>query len=211
MLRVHLVRHAAFDGVGRLMVGRTPGVSLSDDGRAQARRLASAFADEKLAAVYSSPLERARETAAAIADVHGLTHATCDAFAELDLGDWTGCTVADLESHSAWRDFNTLRSLTRIPAGELMLETQTRAVRGLLEMQRHHDNATIVIVSHADVIRAVLGHLLGMPMDHLLRLEIAPASYSTVELHGAWPQIHCIGRTVVAPAARMSVPPVTPA
>lgn len=192
---MHLVRHAAFDGVGRTLTGRTPGVSLNDAGRAQAHALADALAGESIAAVYSSPLERAIETAAIIADAHGLTHHACDAFAELDFGDWTGQRVEDLESHSAWRDFNTLRSLTRIPGGELMLETQARAAAGLLEVQKRHRDATVAIVSHADVIRALLGHLLGMPMDHLLRLEVAPASFSTIELHGAWPQVHCIGRT----------------
>ncbi|HEX2168609.1 MAG TPA: histidine phosphatase family protein [Longimicrobiales bacterium] len=195
MLRVHLIRHAAFEGVGQRMVGRTPGVSLSAHGRAQARGLADEFASRSIAAVYTSPLERAQETAAAIAAPHNVVPITSDAFAELDLGDWTGSELEDLHAHSAWRDFNTLRSLTRIPGGELMLETQTRAIAGLLDIQRHHVDATVAIISHADVIRAILGHLLGMPMDHLLRLEIAPASYSTIELHGPWPQIHCIGNT----------------
>lgn len=200
MTRLHLIRHAAFEGVGRLMVGRTAGVSLNDFGRAQARDLSADLAGEPLAAIYTSPLERARETAAVIADAHNLTPVVHEAFAELDLGEWTGTVVEDLESHSAWRDFNTLRSLTRIPGGELMLETQTRAIAGLLEIRRHHQDETVAVVTHADVIRAILGHLLGMPMDHLLRLEIVTASYSTIELHGAWPQVHCIGRTAAPPA-----------
>lgn len=195
MLRVHLIRHAAFDGVGQRMVGRTPGVSLSESGRAQARVLAETLASQSIAAVYTSPLQRARETAAAIAEPHKLTPITAEAFVELDLGDWTGGNVEDLREDSAWRDFNMLRGLTRIPGGELMLETQTRAIAGLLDIQRQHPDSTVAIISHADVIRAVIGHLLGMPMDHLLRFEIAPASYSTIDLHGAWPQVHCIGVT----------------
>lgn len=200
MTRLHLVRHAAFSGVGRKLVGRTPGVSLSEQGLIQARHLAADLADEPITAIYTSPLERARETADIIAQACGVPAATSDAFAEIDFGNWTGADIDDLEPHTAWRDFNTLRSLTRIPGGELMLETQARAVAGLLDVQRHQPTGTVVIVSHGDVIRAVLGHLLGMPMDHLLRLEIAPASVSTVELHGAWPQVHCIGRSVSAPA-----------
>lgn len=200
MTRLHLIRHAAFNGVGRKLVGRTPGVGLSDDGRKQARHLAAAFADEPVTAVHTSPLQRARETADVIAGVCGVFAVPDDAFAELDFGSWTGRDIDELEPHSAWRDFNTLRSLTRIPGGELMLETQTRAVVGLLEIQRRHPSGTVIVVSHADVIRAVLGHLLGMPMDHLLRLDIAPASVSTIELHGAWPQVSCIGRTIAPPA-----------
>lgn len=200
MTRVHLIRHAAFEGVGRIMVGRTEGVSLNELGRAQARDLSEDLAGATLAAVYTSPLERARETAAVIADAHDLTAVVHEAFAELDLGDWTGSAVEDLESHSAWGDFNTLRSLTRIPGGELMLETQTRAIGGLLEIRHDHPDETVAVVTHADVIRAILGYLLGMPMDHLLRLEIVTASCSTIELHGSWPQVHCIGRTA-APAA----------
>lgn len=198
MMRVHLVRHGAFDGVGRTLAGRATGVRLNAEGRAQASRLAETLAREPITAVYTSPLERARETAEVLAAPHDTRPIPAPAFAEIDFGDWTGSKVGDLEGHSAWRDFNTLRSLTRIPGGELMLETQTRAIAGLLELQRSHINDTIAVVSHADVIRAVLGHVLGMPMDNLLRLEIAPATFSTLELHGAWPQIVCIGRPALS-------------
>lgn len=199
MTRVHLVRHAAFDGVGRILAGRAPGVHLSAAGRAQAQRLAHALAHEPIAAVYTSPLERAQETAMILAGPHGVEPSLAPAFIEVDFGEWTGSDSHDLEVHSVWQDFNTLRSLTRIPGGEHMLETQTRAVAGLLELRHSHEGATIAIVSHADVIRAVLGHVLGMPMDYLLRLAIAPATYSTIELRGAWPQVMCIGRP--APSA----------
>lgn len=200
MTRLHLVRHAAFSGVGRKLVGRTTGVSLSEDGLIQARHLAADLASEPVTAVYTSPLDRARETADIIAAACSASAVSSDAFAEIDFGSWTGADIDELEPDSTWRDFNTLRSLTRIPGGELMLETQTRAIVGLLEVQRRYPSGTVIIVSHADVIRSVLGYLLGMPMDHLLRLEIAPASVSTVELHGAWPQVRCIGRTISAPA-----------
>lgn len=199
MLRLHLVRHAAFDSVGSTIVGRTGSIALNDEGRAQADRLARALAAEPVAAVYTSPLDRARETAVSIAAVHGVTPIESDAFAELDFGEWTGSNIRDLDAHRAWHDFNTLRSLTRIPGGELMLEVQTRAVTGLLDIQRRYDGRTVAIVSHADVIRAVIGHLLGIPMDHLLRLEIQPATYTTVQLHGAWPQVLCIGRSADQP------------
>lgn len=194
MMRVHLVRHGVFDGVGRSLVGRAPGIPLSSEGRAQALRLADALAREPISAVYTSPLERAQQTAAILAAPHDVHPIPVAAFEEIDFGEWTGSDIHDLDAHSAWRDFNTLRSLTRIPGGELMLETQARAIAGLLELRQRHGNDTIAIVSHADVIRAVLGHVLGMPLDNLLRLEIAPATFSTLELHGSWPRVLCIGR-----------------
>src|SRR5690606_33816018 len=143
MTRLHLVRHAAFSGVGRNLVGRAPGVTLSDDGLVQARHLAADLASEPIAAVYTSPLDRARETADIIATACSATVEASNAFAEVDFGSWTGADIDALEPERAWRDFNSLRSLTRIPGGELMLETQTRAIVGLLQIQRHHPSGTI--------------------------------------------------------------------
>lgn len=168
-------------------------MTLSAAGREQAAVLTEQFASTRLAAIYTSPLRRAADTADLIARPHLLQPVVMDAFTEVDYGDWTGAAVADLEDDADWRDYNTLRGMTRIPGGELILETQARAVAGLLEVQRRHEERTILVVSHADVIRAILGHLLGIPMDHLLRLEIAPASVSTIELAGAWPRVLCMG------------------
>lgn len=194
MTRLLLVRHALCEGVGDRLIGRTPGVSLDDRGRAQARELAAMLRHEPITAVHTSPVQRAVETAVALAEPHGLEPAGQEAFTEVDFGDWTGRTIRDLEGDPTWRDFNTMRGTTRIPGGELMAETQLRAVRGLLQVAGEHAGETVAVVSHADVLRALLTHLLGMPLDHMLRLEVAPASVSTVVLHGTWPQVLALNR-----------------
>ena len=180
-----LVRHATGDHVGRTLAGRAPGTLLSEAGRAEAERLAGRLAARPVHAVYASPMERARETADPIGRRLGLEVHDAPAFAELDFGQWTGRAIESFGDDPAWRHFNTYRSGTRIPGGELLLEAQARAVAELLRLRERHAGETVVVVSHADVIRAVLGHLAGVPMDLLLRFEIDPASVTEIVLE-AW-------------------------
>jgi broad specificity phosphatase PhoE len=189
-----LIRHATCDPVGHALAGRAPGIGLNDDGRAQAAALASALRTEPLSAVYTSPLQRARDTAVAIAAVHGLPVIEAEGLQEIDFGEWTGSTLAALDGDATWADFNVLRSVTRAPGGELLLEAQARAVATLLPIVRHHAGSTIAAVTHADVIRAVLCHLLGMPMDNLLRVDISPAAVATVVFDGRWPRLAGLSR-----------------
>jgi broad specificity phosphatase PhoE len=194
--RVLLIRHATCDPVGHILAGRTPGIGLNEDGRAQAAALAAALRTEPLSAVCSSPLQRAMETAAAIAAPHGLPVLEVAGLQEIDFGEWTGSSFADLAGDATWHDFNVLRGTTRVPGGELVLEVQARAVAALLLLVQQHAGASIAIVTHGDVIRAVLGHLLGMPVDNLLRLEIAPAAVSTVVFDGRSPRVIGVNLTV---------------
>jgi len=164
-----------------------PGVALSDEGREQTRRAAERLAGTGgIGAVHCSPLERTFETATIIADRLGLTATRVDALLEIDFGDWTGRKFEDLDNESNWeidwRRWNRFRSGCRPPAGETMLEVQARALR---HVETLLPGAATVLVSHCDVIRTVLTHWLGMPTDLLLRLKIAPASISTVEI-GPW-------------------------
>jgi probable phosphoglycerate mutase len=177
-----LVRHAMCDPVGRSLAGRTPGVHLNAEGRAQAEQLAERVGDLRLDGVYSSPLERARETAAPVARCARVEVEPVEAFTELDFGAWTGCTFSELEGDGLWRRFNTQRSVARPPGGESMLEVQARVVEGLDELRRRHPDGRVMVVSHADVIRSVVAHLAGIPLDLFQRLEISPASVTTVEL-----------------------------
>jgi probable phosphoglycerate mutase len=180
---IHLVRHGAHALPPGVLAGRLPGVALSDEGREQALRTAERLARfGGIGAVQCSPLERTRETAGIIADRLGLTPDSADALMEIDFGGWTGRSFEELDREENWRHWNHFRTGTRPPGGETMLEAQARALR-LVETLTS-ESAT-VLVSHCDVIRAVLTHWLGMPTDLLLRLEIAPASISTVEI-GPW-------------------------
>lgn len=178
-----LIRHAAFDGIGRIIKGRAPGVRLNPAGQSQAASLAVRIADAGIVAVYSSPLERAMETAAPIAGRVGVPVVTMDAFAELDWGLWTGRAVEQLRGDPEFERFNRLRGSTRIPGGELMLEAQARAVHAIEEIRLTEPaNGAVAVVTHADIVRAVLCQYLGMPLDHLLRLEVDAASVSVLEI-----------------------------
>jgi broad specificity phosphatase PhoE len=178
----HLVRHASYDLLGRVLAGRTPGLWLNEQGRAEGQRLGVALANQQLAAVVSSPRERCAETAAAIATPHGIPVLIDEGFDEVKFGSWTGKEFASLGSDPAWRRFNINRGLAPVPGGEGMLEVQARAVTALVRWRAAHGGGEVVIVSHADVLKSVLAHVLGMPLDLMRRLEISPAGRCVLEM-----------------------------
>jgi len=194
-----LVRHAATTMVGRVLAGRMPWVPLSPHGRQQAERLAEYLTPFAAIAVYASPLERAQGTADPIARRFGLPIQTDDGLHEIDYGDWTGQNLDDLARLERWRHFNTFRSGTRIPNGESMLEAQSRIVAALDRLAGKHAGKAVVVVSHADMIRAALAHWLGMPLDLMLRLEVDPASVSVVDVEPWGPRVRRLNDTGAAP------------
>jgi broad specificity phosphatase PhoE len=137
-----------------------------------------------IAALYSSPLERALETAQPLAQSLGLTVQAAPGLTELDFGEWTGRTLAELAPLPLWKQFNSFRSGTRIPGGELMSEVVARARRELENMEEEHHAAIVAAVSHGDVIRGLLADFLGLSLDLLHRLEVAPASVSAIRMDG---------------------------
>jgi len=175
-----LIRHASCSGLGQTLWGRTPGVCLNETGKLEAQRLAERFRGMTLEAIYSSPLERALETAETIARTMKLEVNRNPAFDEIDFGDWTGKSFETLSSDEVWRRFNSVRSATRIPGGESFLEVQTRVVTELDKLSSQHNNARVAIVSHADVIKAAVGYFTATPIDLLQRIEISPCSVSVV-------------------------------
>lgn len=195
MTTVLLIRHATCDPVGRQLAGRASGVSLNASGRDQAVRLAAWLAPLSLAAVYASPLARARETAAYLAEPRRLGVVEHDGFTEIEFGAWTGRELESLEGDAHWQRFNGFRSLTRPPGGELMLEAQTRAVRALGDLAARHADERIAVVSHADVLRAAVAFFAGAPLDLFSRLEISPASVTTLELHEWGARLRAINAT----------------
>lgn len=188
MTRFLLIRHAAIDGLGARIAGRTP-MALNAAGREQAASLAARLAAEAITALYSSPQLRATQTAETLAMVLGLQIRVAPEIDEVDFGDWTGKSYEELDRLPEWRAFNTLRSTMRIPNGELLLETQARFI-GLMDRLCAVDpDGTVALVSHADPIRLALAHQLGVPIDFLLRFAIAPASVSAVEFQGRTPLV----------------------
>jgi probable phosphoglycerate mutase len=185
-----LIRHALCDPVGRSIAGRAPGIHLNDVGRAQAERLAVRLTGVALDAVYSSPRERAVETAAVITRDRGCHPVVVDALDDLDFGRWTGRTLRELDGDDEWRRFNSMRSIARIPGGERMLDVQSRALGALEIIRRAHPDGRCAVVSHADVIRGTLAHFAGIHLDLMYRLEIAPASISVVHITESEVAIH---------------------
>ncbi len=189
MATFYLIRHGLNDYVDRAIAGWTPGVSLNAEGREQASRLAWKLLGRGITRLYSSPLERALETAAPIAKALGLRVEVRDALGEIHFGEWTGKRFADLDRDPRWLVYNRYRSGTRPPGGELMLEAQVRIVNGLECLRFRHPDETVGIVSHSDIIRAALLHYAGMPLDLYARFTIDPASFSIVSLEPAGPRI----------------------
>src|SRR5690606_5524543 len=146
----------------RGLAGRLPGVGLNGAGREQAQALASQLGDVGIAAIYSSPQSRTLETVAPLAARLRLSVNTAAEFDEIDFGEWTGREFAQLGADAQrWRLWVEQRSIATPPGGEAFAEVQRRALAGLLRLQQQHPQETVLVVSHGDVIKAVLGGHLG--------------------------------------------------
>lgn len=180
MTTFFLIRHATCDGLGQTLWGRTPGICLNDTGGMQAQCLSDRFKNTSLDAIYSSPLERALQTATVIANSMRLDVKTCDAANEINFGEWTGKTFDELSSDKRWRRFNNRRSMTVIPGGESFLGVQNRIVKELEALALQYGKAHVAIISHADVIRAAVAYFSAIPIDLVERFQISPCSVSAV-------------------------------
>jgi probable phosphomutase (TIGR03848 family) len=198
---VLLVRHGLTPTTGKLLPGRSAGLHLSDEGQRQAEAAARRIARlERVAAIYSSPLERARETAMSIAKARGLAVRIERGLLELDIGEWTGSSLARVSRKPEWQQVQRYPSGFRFPDGESFTEMQTRITGTLAALVARHRGCTIVAVSHADPIKAALAHALGMHLDHFQRLVIAPASITTIAYGATGPVV--IGVNVPADGTR---------
>jgi probable phosphomutase (TIGR03848 family) len=182
-----LARHAVTEQTGPLLTGRTPGVDLSEDGRKQAAALAERLADLPVAAVYASPIERTAQTAAAVAERHGLAVHSLTGALEADYGEWTGGKLADLAKTDLWKTVQRAPSRARFPGGESMTEMQARIVGCLEAVVADHPGDIVVVVSHADPIKAAIAHYTGLHLDQFQRIVVSPASVTAFQLsaHGA--------------------------
>jgi probable phosphoglycerate mutase len=178
-----LVRHGLTDAVGKIICGQLPGYPLNEKGRAEAALLASSLSSVKLHAAYSSPLQRARDTAEAIAAPHGLRVVEMEALTDIDFGQWNAQAIADLESVDSFRRFNQHRAFCGIPNGERVSHVQARMVDVLAEIADAHVGGTVVVVSHGDPIRLALAFYLGFAVDHVQRVEIGTGSITALELN----------------------------
>jgi probable phosphoglycerate mutase len=182
MTRVLLIRHAPTSETGTKLTGRLPGVSLGERGRELARQTAGHLEGLKIVAVYSSPIERTWETAQEIGAPHGLTPIREDGLLEVDYGRWSGRTLASLSKLKAWRVVQRTPSQFVFPDGEGLLEAQQRGVQAVMGLARSHRKGTIALVTHADIIKAVISHFIGQPLDLFQRIMVAPTSVSVIDL-----------------------------
>jgi broad specificity phosphatase PhoE len=161
-------------------------LGLTAAGVQQAGRLGARIAAQRLDRVEASPLDRTMQTARAIATPAGLREVEpVPALNEVDFGDWTGRRFADLTGDPLWDAWNAARGSASVPGGETMSAAQARIVAHLRATANAYDGETIAMVTHCDMIRAAVAWILGLPLDHLLRFDIDPASITRIVL-GDW-------------------------
>jgi broad specificity phosphatase PhoE len=181
-MRLYLIRHAVTGETGKLLSGRQTGIHLSAEGRGMATALATRLEPVKLAAIYSSPIERCVETAAMIAAGRGLEIQIDESFIEVEFGNWTGRSLRSLYRLKAWGRLLATPSRFRFPGGESPEEVQRRVVAGVERLAADHRRDPVALVTHADVVRLAIAHYLGTPLDLIGRIDALPASVSIVSL-----------------------------
>lgn len=187
---VLLVRHGQTATTGIVLPGRARGLHLSDEGRKQAEGVATRLATiPRLAAVYSSPLERARETAAPLARARHLAVRIERGLLECDFGEWTGGKLAALAKKPEWQTIQRYPSGFRFPGGESFTEMQTRITDTLARLVERHRGKTIVAVSHADPIKVAVAHALGSHLDLFQRIMIGTASITAIAYRREGPSV----------------------
>ena len=182
-----LVRHAVTAETGPKLSGRKPGIDLSDLGNEQAKSAGARLAELPLTAIYASPIERTQQTAAYIAAHHDVPVTVLDGVIEAEYGDWTGATIAELAKTDLWKTVQRTPSRARFPNGESIAEMQTRMVSALETVVERHPGELVVVVSHADPIKAAIAHFTGVHLDLFQRINVSPASITVFALgpHGA--------------------------
>jgi broad specificity phosphatase PhoE len=195
MTTLLLVRHGETDAVKGSLTGWKAGFHLNNTGREQARRLAQCLSELKVNAIYTSPLERAVETATIIGEPHGLSPTVREQLGDLRFGEWEERTFEELRRDPRWERFNSKRSLIRAPGGELMIEVQARMVDEVETLRERHVNETVAVVSHLDPLRSLIAHYLGIPLDFLLRFELNVGSVSVVRHFEEQPHVICLNQT----------------
>ncbi|HXA43555.1 MAG TPA: MSMEG_4193 family putative phosphomutase [Candidatus Solibacter sp.] len=184
-----LIRHAITDLTSKQLVGRRPGVHLSPKGQAQATGLVELLHGIPIAAIYSSPLERAVETAAPLAADRQIEVRQEAGLSEVDYGDWAGQEFKQLRRTDLWKRVQLRPADARFPGGEAVREAQARIVGSLEGIANAHARETVAVFSHSDMIKFAVAHLTGLHLDMFQRLAISPASVTAILLGGAAPAL----------------------
>jgi broad specificity phosphatase PhoE len=184
VVTILMVRHTSHSLIDRVLVARAPHVGLSALGWREARALACELSQRPISCVQSSPQRRARETAEPIADAFGLPIEIAPKMDELDAGLWNGASFEYLSSDPHWQAWNSRRGSTRPPGGESMRDLQNRVLNHLATLEHKHLGEEIVLVSHAEPIRAAVLHYQRLPLDEFAQVRIDPGSITVLRLNG---------------------------
>jgi probable phosphomutase (TIGR03848 family) len=191
-----MVRHGKTPSTGKLLPGRAKGLHLSDTGKQEALVVAERLSKiKKVAAIYASPLERARETAAPIAKALKQKVIINKGLLECDFGDWTGEELAKLMKLPEWSNVQRAPSTFRFPKGESFTEMQTRMVSTLDDLRKKHSGGVVICVSHADPIKAAVAHAMGTHIDLFQRIVISTCSVTAVSYSSFGPVVLTVNST----------------
>jgi len=184
MTTLLLIRHGENDFLKtHRMPGQLPGIHLNDIGRAQAEAVANTLKSQPIKAIYASPLERAVETAEPLASTKKLEIQLVDALKDTDIGKWQGRSLKALNRLKYWRVVQFAPARVKFPEGETFYQTQARVVQALDVICQKHKKDTVTVVMHADPIKLVVAHYIGLPLDQFQRLRVDPASITTLEIN----------------------------
>lgn len=208
---IFFVRHGRTPTTGKVLPGRAPGLHLSDEGKAQANLVAERITEVPgVAAVYTSPMERTRETARPIGLALGHKVTVERGLLECDFGEWTGAELKVLAKRPEWQQVQRNPSGFRFPGGESFLEMQTRLSAAVARLVAAHPGQTIVAVSHADPIKVVTASAMGTHLDHFQRFDVSPCSVTAIAYAITGPFVLTVSSAGTLPGAKPAPAP-TPA
>ena len=188
----YLVRHGLTSHTGHRLTGWMEGVHLTEAGQKQAEAAADRLAKVPLKAIYSSPIDRTVETAEFIARRHNLRVRKRKGIGEVHYGKWTNRPFKSLVNTKLWRVVQHYPSGARFPDGETLLETQARALADIEKLRTAHPKDKICCTSHADVIKLITAHYLGMHIDLFQRIDISPGSITVLSIGDYGPRVHAV-------------------
>ena len=183
MAIILLIRHGENDWVGKKLAGRLPGVHLNQNGLKQAEHLAQTLKEFPFKAIYSSPLERATETAQPLAFAKKMEISICDNLSEINFGDWQGKTIKQMRRLKLWKTVQNQPSQMQFPNGESFINAQKRLVACMTQISENHEPGDLIACfSHSDAIRLLVAYYLNVPLDSFQRIHINTASISALIL-----------------------------
>lgn len=188
------IRHGKCPHVGNFIAGRMKGVHLDKEGVFEVSRLSDSLRDIEITKVYSSPLERAQETAEIICNKMNIEYEIKEELNEVDYGAWSGKTFDELSMVPLWHEFNKTKGLIRIPDGEMLIEIESR-ISVFVEKIRKNSEEIVALVSHGDPIKCLIAHFAGIPLDLIGRIEIGTASVSVLMIDDFNAHILCVNHT----------------